>query len=125
MSEIDCFAGMPHDNIFRVMKVLAFIIGATIFEAVGDAVMRIALHYHVMPGRIVLFALAAVLLTMYGASLNLAPVEFAEATGLYLACLFVAFQVVNYLFFRVKPSPAVLLGGTFIVVGAAIIYIWK
>ena len=116
---------MPHDNIFRVMKVLAFIIGATIFEAVGDAVMRIALHYHVMPGRIVLFALAAVLLTMYGTSLNLAPVEFAEATGLYLACLFVAFQVVNYLFFRVKPSPAVLLGGTFIVVGAAIIYIWK
>jgi len=107
------------------MKVLAFIIGATIFEAVGDAVMRIALHYHVMPGRIVLFALAAVLLTMYGASLNLAPVEFAEATGPYLACLFVAFQVVNYLFFRVKPSPAVLLGGTFIVVGAAIIYIWK
>jgi hypothetical protein len=78
---------MPHDNIFRVMKVLAFIIGATIFEAVGDAVMRIALHYHVMPGRIVLFALAAVLLTMYGASLNLAPVEFAEATGLYLASL--------------------------------------
>jgi hypothetical protein len=26
------------------MKILAFIIAATIFEAVGDAVMRIALH---------------------------------------------------------------------------------
>jgi len=26
------------------MKVLAFIVAATIFEAVGDAVMRIALH---------------------------------------------------------------------------------
>jgi|SRR5215470_4276354 len=107
------------------MKVLAFIIAATIFEAVGDALMRIALHYHVMPSRLGMFAAAAVLLTMYGASLNLAPVEFAEATGIYIACLFVAFQVVNYLFFHQKPSHAVLLGGTFIVVGAVIISIWK
>jgi drug/metabolite transporter (DMT)-like permease len=107
------------------MKVLAFVIAATIFEAVGDAVMRIALHYHVMPGRMALFAVATVLLAMYGASLNLAPVEFAEATGIYMACLFVAFQVVNYLFFRQKPSPAILLGGAFIVIGAVIISVWK
>ena len=107
------------------MKVLAFIVAATIFEAVGDAVMRMALHYHVMPGRIVLFAVATVLLAMYGAFLNLAPVEFATATGIYLASLFIAFQVVNYLFFRHTPSTGVLLGGTFIVVGAAIIYFWK
>jgi drug/metabolite transporter (DMT)-like permease len=107
------------------MKVLAFIIAATIFEAAGDAVMRIALHYHVMPGRIALFALATVLLASYGAFLNLAPVEFAEATGVYLASLFVAFQVVNYLFFRHTPSPGGLLGGAFIVIGAAIVYFWK
>jgi len=107
------------------MKVLAFIVAATIFEAVGDAVMRIALHYHVMPARIFLFASAAVLLAMYGAFLNLAPVEFAEATGVYLASLFVAFQVVNYLFFKTAPSPGVLVGGAFIVIGAAIITYWK
>jgi drug/metabolite transporter (DMT)-like permease len=107
------------------MKVFAFIIAATIFEAVGDAVMRIALHHRAMPGRIGLFAMASVLLAMYGAFLNLAPVEFAEATGIYLASLFIAFQVVNYLFFRHTPTPAVMLGGVFIVVGAAIIYIWN
>jgi hypothetical protein len=107
------------------MKALAFIVAATIFEAVGDALMRIALHYHVMPGRIVLFASATALLAMYGAFLNLAPVEFAEATGIYLASLFVAFQVVNYLFFKHVPSPGVLIGGTLIVAGAAIVYFWK
>src|SRR5215475_6702250 len=107
------------------MKALAFIVAATIFEAVGDAVMRIALHYHAMPTRIFLFASATVLLALYGAFLNLAPVEFAEATGIYLASLFIAFQVVNYLFFKHVPSPGVLLGGTFIVAGAAIIYFWK
>lgn len=107
------------------MKVLAFIIAATIFEAVGDALMRIALHYHVMPARLGLFASATVLLALYGASLNLAPVEFAEATGIYIACLFIAFQIVNYLFFRHTPGPGVLLGGTLIVAGAAIVYFWK
>ncbi len=107
------------------MKVLAFIVAATIFEAVGDAVMRIALHYQRMPGRILLFASATVLLAMYGASLNLAPIEFANATGIYLASLFIAFQVVNYVFFRHVPGPGVLVGGILILSGAAIVYFWK
>lgn len=107
------------------MKTLAFIIAATMFEAVGDAVMRIALHYHVMPSRIFLFALATLLLAMYGASLNLAPVEFAEATGIYIASLFVAFQAVNYLFFKHRPTPGIVVGGIFIVTGAIVVAIWK
>ena len=108
------------------MKVLAFVVGATIFEAVGDAVMRVALRsQYALPGRIALFTLASVLLALYGLFLNLAPVEFATVTGLYLASLFIAFQIVNYLFFRHTPSQGVLLGGAFIVAGAAIIYFWK
>lgn len=107
------------------MKILAFIVAATIFEAVGDAVMRIVLHYHIMPGRILLFAGATVLLAMYGASLNLAPIEFATATGIYLASLFIAFQVANYVFFRQTPGPGVLVGGTFILTGSANIYFWR
>src|SRR5215468_9565458 len=102
------------------MRVFAFIVAATIFEAVGDAIMRMAIHYHEMPARIFLFASATLLLAMYGAFLNLAPVEFAEATGIYIASLFMAFQIVNYLFFKTAPSPGVLVGGAFIVVGAAI-----
>lgn len=107
------------------MKVLAFIVAATIFEAIGDALMRIALHYHVMPGRVLLFVCAIMLLAMYGAFLNLAPIEFASATGIYLGALFIAFQIVNYLFFRQTPGPGVLLGGTFILTGAVIINYWK
>jgi hypothetical protein len=108
------------------MKVLAFVICATIFEALGDAVMRVALQWrYALPGRIALFALASILLALYGLFLNLAPVEFATVTGIYLASLFIAFQIVNYLFFRHIPSLGVLVGGAFIVVGAAIIYFWK
>lgn len=108
------------------MKILAFVIVATMFEAVGDAVMRIALRFpYSLAGRISLFGLASVLLALYGLFLNLAPVEFATVTGVYLASLFIAFQIVNYLFFQHTPGPGVLVGGTFIVAGAAIIYFWK
>ena len=108
------------------MNILAYVVAATIFEAVGDAVMRVALQSpYALPGRIALFMLASFLLTMYGLFLNLAPVEFATVTGVYLASLFIAFQVVNYLFFRHIPGPGVLIGGTFILAGAAIIYFWK
>jgi small multidrug resistance family-3 protein len=107
------------------MKTLAFIIAATVFEAVGDAVMRIALHYHVLPRRIFLFALATLLLAMYGASLNLAPVEFAKATGIYIASLFVMFQIANFVFFHQKPSPSVLVGGALIVTGAVVVAVWR
>lgn len=107
------------------MKIFAFIVAATICEAIGDALMRIGLRHHLMPGRFAMIAGATLLLGTYGALLNLAPVEFAEATGVYIACLFVMFQITNYLFFRAVPTAGVLLGGAFIVIGSTIIYFWK
>lgn len=83
------------------MKILAYVVAATIFEAVGEAVMRVALR------------------APYGLFLNLAPVQFATVTGIYLASLFIAFQIVNFLFFRHVPTVGVLVGGAFIVAGAA------
>jgi len=113
-----------HANIFG-MKVFALILAATICEAIGDALMRMGLHNHLLAGRLALIGTATALLASYGALLNLAPVEFAEATGIYIACLFVMFQVVNYLFFKTVPSPGILLGGAFILTGSAIIYFWR
>src|SRR5579871_1256980 len=107
------------------MKVFVLILGATICEAVGDVLMRMGLHYHALLGRVALICGATALLASYGALLNLAPVEFAEATGIYIACLFVMFQVTNYLFFRAVPTPGVLLGGTFILIGSAVIFFWR
>jgi hypothetical protein len=108
------------------MRILVYVVLATIFEAIGDAVMRVALRSpYALTGRIALFAVASFLLTMYGLFLNLAPVEFATVTGIYLASLFVAFQIVNFIFFRHVPSSGVFIGGTFILTGTAIVYYWK
>jgi len=107
------------------MKTFLFVLAATIFEASGDAVMRLSLHNNSVVGRVVLFLLGSPLLALYGTSLNLAPVDFAAVTGLYIATLVVAFQVANYLFFHTTPTPAVLAGGSLVVTGGLLIYLWK
>jgi small multidrug resistance family-3 protein len=107
------------------MKIFLFVVLATILEATGDAVVRIALHQNSVAARIGLFAVGALCLTLYGTSLNMAPVEFAQVTGIYIATLFVVFQITNYLFFRTPPTMAVFVGGGFIVAGGLIVGLWR
>ena len=107
------------------MQIFLFVLLATILEAMGDAVVRIALHHPSGYVRAGLFLLGAGLLTGYGTSLNLAPVEFATVTGMYVATLFVVFQITNYVVFRAIPTPAVLLGGGLIVTGGLVISLWR
>jgi hypothetical protein len=107
------------------MQVFLFVLMATILEATGDAIVRIGLHHPSIPTRIGLFLIGGIFLTLYGTSLNLAPVEFAAVTGMYIAILFVVFQITNYIFFRTLPTGSVLLGGTLIVAGGLIVSLWK
>jgi drug/metabolite transporter (DMT)-like permease len=107
------------------MRVFLFVLAATILESTGDAIVRIALDRAASPARIGLFLMGGILLTLYGTSLNLAPVEFAAVTGMYVATLFVVFQITNYIFFRTAPTPAVLVGGVLIVAGGLIVSMWR
>lgn len=107
------------------MRVFLFVLLATVLEATGDAIIRVSLHEGTLPIRVALYAVGAVLLALYGTSLNLAPVEFAQVTGLYIATLFVVFQITNFVFFRVAPTPPVMIGGVLIVAGGLIVALWK
>jgi len=107
------------------MKIFLYVLAATILEAVGDAIVRLAIHHPSLPTRVLLFLTGFILLGLYGTSLNLAPVGFATVTGMYIATLFVVFQIVNLVFFHVPPTPPVLVGGAFIVTGGLIVYLWK
>jgi small multidrug resistance family-3 protein len=107
------------------MKIFIFVLAATVFEAAGDAIVRMALHHQSLWMRIGLFSLGYLLLALYGTSLNLAPVEFAAVTGMYVATLFIVFQIVNFMFFGVLPTPAILVGGAFIVIGGLTVALWR
>jgi hypothetical protein len=101
------------------------LLAATILEVSGDAVVRMAIYNHVGLVRLGLFLSGAVLLLGYGTILNLAPIEFGRVVGLYLATLFVVWQVINFLVFRAPPTLPIIIGGSLVIAGGAIITFWK
>jgi len=52
-------------------------------------------------------------------------VEFGRIVGLYVAMLFIVWQIINFLVFRTTPGPPVLLGGALVVAGGLIITFWR
>jgi hypothetical protein len=101
-----------------------FLLVATILEVTGDALVRKALYEHAGFARAGLMVLGAALLFGYGLSLNLAPLEFGQVVGLYIATLFVVWQVVNVIAFRAFPTMPIAVGGMLIVVGGFIVSFW-
>jgi hypothetical protein len=67
----------------------------------------------------------AALLLGYGVALNLAPVEFGRVVGLYIATLFVVWQIINFFAFRTLPTLPILVGGALVIAGGLIITFWK
>jgi hypothetical protein len=110
-----------------ILPAIGFLIAATVLEVSGDAIVRIALQNHtgVTAIRGGLFLLGAALVFGYATFLNLAPLEFREVVGLYIATLFIVWQVINFAFFRTLPTIPVLIGGALIVAGGLIVSFWK
>ena len=111
--------------ILHQIKSIAFLILATTMEVSGDAIVRIGIYRHTGIARIGLFLAGASCLFGYGYCLNRAPVEFGEVVGLYIATLFVIWQVINFVAFRTPPSLPALVGGAFIIIGGLIVTFWK
>ena len=103
---------------------LGLLVIATTLEASGDAIVRMGIGHSAWPTRIMLFLAGAALLFGYGLSLNLAPAPFERVVGLYIATLFVVWQLVSFIAFRSIPSLPVLVGGALIVTGGSIVTFW-
>ena len=112
-------------NISQSLSALAFLLVATTLEVSGDAVVRLAIYNHLGTTRLGLMLAGAALLFGYGFSLNLAPVEFRQVVGLYIATLFVVWQVINFIVFRTSPNLPILVGGALIITGGVIVTFWK
>lgn len=98
---------------------------ATTLEVSGDAAVRLAIYNHTGPVRLTLFLAGAALLLGYGSFLNTAPVEFGRIVGLYIATLFVVWQIINFLVFRTLPGLPVWLGGALVIAGGLLITFWR
>jgi hypothetical protein len=112
-------------NAMQVAQSFIFLLIATTLEVSGDAVVRKAIYEHRGPIQIAFFLGGAVLLFGYGSFLNLAPVEFGRVVGLYIATLFVMWQVINFVAFRTLPTLPILVGGALVIVGGAVVTFWQ
>jgi small multidrug resistance family-3 protein len=100
-----------------------FVLIATIFEVAGDALIRKCIYNYEGTAGIVFFIVGALLVFCYGFSLNLAPVEFRQVVGLYIATLFVVWQIGNYISFKTLPTLPIIIGGVLIVTGGLNCYV--
>ena len=109
----------------RGVNPLILLIIATTLEVSGDAVVRMAIYGHSGAARLGLLLAGTALLLGYGSFLNFAPLEFGRVVGLYIATLFVVWQVINFIAFRAVPTLPILLGGALIIAGGAVITFWR
>jgi small multidrug resistance family-3 protein len=112
-------------NFPQIIQSLIFLLIATSLEVSGDAIVRKAIYEQAGAFRIAFLLLGGVLLLGYGSFLNLAPVPFGRVVGLYIAVLFVVWQVVSFVAFRTLPSMQVLVGGVLVIAGGLVITFWR
>lgn len=108
----------------KFLGVWAFLIAATAMEATGDAVVRIGLFEKAGALRVGVLLGGAILLFGYGVALNLTPLPFERVVGLYIATLFLMWQVVSAITFRTAPSLPIVVGGALIVGGGLLVTFW-
>ncbi len=104
--------------------VWGFLIAATALEATGDAFVRIGMLERTGTVRVLIMIFGGTLLFGYGIMLNLAPLPFHRVVGLYIATLFLVWQIVSYFTFRTLPTLPAILGGVLIVSGGLIVTFW-
>jgi hypothetical protein len=112
-------------KLLQAVNPIVLLVIATTLEVSGDAVVRMAIYNHVGIIRIGLFLVGGLLLFGYGSFLNLAPLDFGRVVGLYIATLFVVWQVINFVAFRSLPTLPTVVGGALIIAGGAVVTFWR
>jgi len=101
--------------------ILLVLLLAALLEAGGDALVRKGLHSSAAGPRVLFFLAGAVVLFLYGWTVNTPPWDFGRLLGLYVVFFFLCAQAISWLVFHQRPSAAVMIGGAFIAVGGIII----
>lgn len=108
-----------------LLIIIGFLIVATTLEVSGDAIVRNGIAARTSGARTLYFLAGAALVFGYALTLNLAPIEFHKVVGIYIATLFVVWQVISFIAFRSRPDLPILIGGSLIVAGGLVVAFWQ
>lgn len=98
---------------------------AAMLEVLGDSFFQSALHRSAGLPRVMFIVVGALVLVLYGTTVNLPRWDFGKLLGVYVALFFICAQIVAKLRFHQATTLPVRLGGLLIVSGGLIISFWK
>ncbi len=107
------------------MGTFAVLLLAAFFEAYGDSCFQQGLYRSTGTARFAAFAGGAVTLALYGLVVNTPPWDFGKLLGLYVVLFFLVAQLLAKVRFQQTPTLPILVGGSLIVAGGAVITLWK
>jgi drug/metabolite transporter superfamily protein YnfA len=98
---------------------------AAFFEAFGDSLFQTGLYRTSGATRVLSFAGGVSVLALYGLVVNMPRWDFGRLLGVYVVLFFLMAQILAKVRFNQSPTPPMLLGGSFIVIGGLVITFWK
>jgi hypothetical protein len=98
---------------------------AALLEAFGDSLFQSGLHRSAGAARGLFFLSGAVVLALYGMTVNIPQWDFGKLLGIYVVLFFLVAQVLAKVRFNQAPTAPIYLGGTLIATGGMIIAFWR
>jgi hypothetical protein len=98
---------------------------AALFEAFGDSLFQSGMHRSAGATRGLFFAFGAVVLALYGFTVNIPDWDFGKLLGVYVVLFFLMAQVLAKVRFNQAPTAPIYVGGALITVGGMIIAFWR
>jgi len=98
---------------------------AALLEAFGDSLFQSGLYRSSGTGRGIFFVCGAVILALYGFTVNIPHWDFGKLLGIYVVLFFLMAQVLAKVPFNQSPTTPIYVGGTLIATGGMIIAFWQ
>jgi hypothetical protein len=104
---------------FGLLAVAAFL------EAFGDSLFQSGIYRSTGAARGIFFLSGAIVLALYGFTVNIPHWDFGKLLGIYVVLFFLVAQVLAKVRFNQAPTTPIYVGGTLIATGGLIIAFWR
>lgn len=98
---------------------------AAFLEAFGDSLFQSGIYRSAGTARGFFFVSGAVVLALYGFTVNIPHWDFGKLLGIYVVLFFLVAQVLAKVRFNQAPTTPIYVGGTLIATGGIIIAFWR
>ena len=103
----------------------ALLIVAAFLEAFGDSLFQSGIYRAVGAERGVFFVSGAIVLALYGFTVNIPHWDFGKLLGVYVVLFFLVAQILAKVRFNQAPTMPIYVGGSLITMGGIIIAFWR